>query len=67
MNYHGDVKSYQKHCFQLQHCFTWESCDPDLELEVNDNGIEELIMEHADELMTEEPQEILNEEHQETQ
>ncbi|GFT02435.1 uncharacterized protein TNCV_4625511 [Trichonephila clavipes] len=39
----------------------------DLELEVNEDDIEELIMEHEDELTTEELQEILNEEHQETQ
>ncbi|GFY24237.1 uncharacterized protein TNCV_1012861 [Trichonephila clavipes] len=39
----------------------------DLELEVNEDGIEELIMGHEDELTTEELQEILNEEHQETQ
>jgi hypothetical protein len=39
----------------------------DLELEVNENGIEELLMEHEDGLTTEELQEILNEEHQETQ
>ncbi|GFV00324.1 uncharacterized protein TNCV_2117781 [Trichonephila clavipes] len=38
----------------------------DLELEVNEDGIEELIMGHEDEL-TIELQEILNEEHQETQ
>ncbi|GFV30740.1 uncharacterized protein TNCV_2468471 [Trichonephila clavipes] len=38
----------------------------DLELEVNEDGIEELIMGHEDELTTEELQEILNEEHQET-
>ncbi|GFW45899.1 hypothetical protein TNCV_4496181 [Trichonephila clavipes] len=37
----------------------------DLELEVNEDGIEELIMGHEDELTTE-FQEILNEEHQET-
>ncbi|GFU69703.1 hypothetical protein TNCV_1220911 [Trichonephila clavipes] len=39
----------------------------DLKLEVNEDGIEELIMGHGDELTTEELQEILNEEHQETQ
>ncbi|GFS61945.1 uncharacterized protein TNCV_2592391 [Trichonephila clavipes] len=39
----------------------------DLELEVNENGIEELIMGHEDILTIEELQEILNEEHQETQ
>ncbi|GFT18916.1 uncharacterized protein TNCV_4725641 [Trichonephila clavipes] len=39
----------------------------DLELEVNEDNIEKLIMEHEDELTTEELQEILNEEHQETQ
>ncbi|GFW60953.1 uncharacterized protein TNCV_4871641 [Trichonephila clavipes] len=39
----------------------------DLELEVNEDGIEELIMGHGDELTTEELQEILNDEHQETQ
>ncbi|GFW27516.1 uncharacterized protein TNCV_163561 [Trichonephila clavipes] len=39
----------------------------DLELEVNEDGIEELIMGHEDELTLEELQEILNEEHQETQ
>ncbi|GFU97620.1 hypothetical protein TNCV_4455061 [Trichonephila clavipes] len=39
----------------------------DLELEVNEDDIEELIIEHEDELTTEELQEILNEEHQETQ
>ncbi|GFX59423.1 hypothetical protein TNCV_4793591 [Trichonephila clavipes] len=39
----------------------------DLELEMNEDDIEELIMEHEDELTTEELQEILNEEHQETQ
>ncbi|GFX38623.1 transposable element Tcb2 transposase [Trichonephila clavipes] len=39
----------------------------DLELEVNEDDIEELMMEHEDELTTEEIQEILNEEHQETQ
>ncbi|GFU16039.1 uncharacterized protein TNCV_1300011 [Trichonephila clavipes] len=38
----------------------------DLELEVNEDGIEELIMGHEDELSVE-LQEILNEEHQETQ
>ncbi|GFV30722.1 uncharacterized protein TNCV_951431 [Trichonephila clavipes] len=38
----------------------------DLELEVNEDDIEELIMDHEDELTIEE-QEILNEEHQETQ
>ncbi|GFV61012.1 uncharacterized protein TNCV_3845911 [Trichonephila clavipes] len=38
----------------------------DLELEVNEDDIEELIMEHEDELTTEELQEILNEKHQET-
>ncbi|GFT67768.1 hypothetical protein TNCV_271591 [Trichonephila clavipes] len=38
----------------------------DLELEVNEDGIEDLIMGHEDELTTE-LQEILNEEHQETQ
>ncbi|GFQ74883.1 uncharacterized protein TNCT_620981 [Trichonephila clavata] len=38
----------------------------DLELEVNEDDIEELIMEHEDELTTEELQEILNEERQET-
>ena len=38
----------------------------DLELEVNEDDIEELIMEHKDELTTEELQEILNEELQET-
>ncbi|GFT03994.1 uncharacterized protein TNCV_1731321 [Trichonephila clavipes] len=38
-----------------------------LELEVNEDGIEELIMGHEDELAIEELQEILNEEHQETQ
>ncbi|GFU95117.1 uncharacterized protein TNCV_4139011 [Trichonephila clavipes] len=38
-----------------------------LELEVNEDDIEELIMEHEDELTTEKLQEILNEEHQETQ
>ncbi|GFV67146.1 hypothetical protein TNCV_3669011 [Trichonephila clavipes] len=38
----------------------------DRELEVNEAGIEELIMEHEDELTTEEPQEIVNKEHQET-
>ncbi|GFT64329.1 uncharacterized protein TNCV_403191 [Trichonephila clavipes] len=38
----------------------------DLELEVNEDGIEELIMGHEDELTTE-LQETLNEEHQETQ
>ncbi|GFX53317.1 hypothetical protein TNCV_363101 [Trichonephila clavipes] len=38
----------------------------DLELEVNGDGIEELIMGHEDELTTE-LQEMLNEEHQETQ
>ncbi|GFT96018.1 hypothetical protein TNCV_313091 [Trichonephila clavipes] len=37
------------------------------ELEVNEDDIEELIMEHEDELTIEELQEILNEEHQETQ
>ncbi|GFU35422.1 hypothetical protein TNCV_3641171 [Trichonephila clavipes] len=39
----------------------------DLELEVNEDDIEELIIEHEYELTTEELQEILNEEHQETQ
>ncbi|GFV46980.1 uncharacterized protein TNCV_3033771 [Trichonephila clavipes] len=39
----------------------------DLELEVNEDGIEGLIMGHNDELTIEELQEILNEEHQETQ
>ncbi|GFV26171.1 uncharacterized protein TNCV_4888021 [Trichonephila clavipes] len=39
----------------------------DLELEVNEDGIEELIMGHENELTIEELQEILNEEHQETQ
>ncbi|GFT28348.1 uncharacterized protein TNCV_646521 [Trichonephila clavipes] len=39
----------------------------DLELEVNEDGIEELIMGHEDKLTIEELQEILNEEHQETQ
>ncbi|GFR06814.1 uncharacterized protein TNCT_63441 [Trichonephila clavata] len=39
----------------------------DLELEVKEDDIEELIMEHEDELTTEELQEILNEEHQVTQ
>jgi hypothetical protein len=39
----------------------------DLELEVNEDDIEELLMEHEDDLTTEELQEILNEEHQETQ
>ncbi|GFU26368.1 transposable element Tcb1 transposase [Trichonephila clavipes] len=39
----------------------------DLELEINEDGIEELIMGHEDELTIEELQEILNEEHQETQ
>ncbi|GFU07312.1 uncharacterized protein TNCV_2656251 [Trichonephila clavipes] len=39
----------------------------DLELEVNEDGIEELIMGHEDELTIEELQEILNEERQETQ
>ncbi|GFX23249.1 uncharacterized protein TNCV_4560311 [Trichonephila clavipes] len=39
----------------------------DLELEVNENDIEELIMEHEDELTIEELQEILNEEHRETE
>jgi hypothetical protein len=39
----------------------------DLELEVNEDDIEELIMEHEDDLTTEELQELLNEEHQETQ
>ncbi|GFU68739.1 uncharacterized protein TNCV_4400171 [Trichonephila clavipes] len=38
----------------------------DLELEVNEDGIEELILVHEDELTTEELQEILNKEHQET-
>ncbi|GFV92807.1 uncharacterized protein TNCV_1346581 [Trichonephila clavipes] len=38
----------------------------DMELEVNEDGIEELIMGHEDELTTEELQEILNEKHQET-
>lgn len=38
----------------------------DLELEVNEDDIEELIMEHKDELTTEDLQEILNEELQET-
>jgi hypothetical protein len=39
----------------------------DLELEVNEDDIEELLMEHEDDLTTEELQQILNEEHQETQ
>ncbi|GFU24115.1 uncharacterized protein TNCV_2007101 [Trichonephila clavipes] len=39
----------------------------DLELEVNEDDIEELIMEHEDELTIEEVQAILNEKHQETQ
>ncbi|GFU83283.1 uncharacterized protein TNCV_3738941 [Trichonephila clavipes] len=39
----------------------------DLELEVNEDDIEELIMEHEDELTTAELKEILNEEQQETQ
>jgi hypothetical protein len=39
----------------------------DLELEVNENGIEDLLMKHEDDLTTEELQEILNGEHQETQ
>ncbi|GFV89121.1 hypothetical protein TNCV_4913201 [Trichonephila clavipes] len=39
----------------------------DLDLEVNEDGIEELIMGHGDELTIEELQEILNEKHQETQ
>ncbi|GFW25719.1 uncharacterized protein TNCV_1309801 [Trichonephila clavipes] len=39
----------------------------DLELEVNEDGIEEFIMRHEDKLTTEEFQEILNEEHQKTQ
>ncbi|GFS51033.1 uncharacterized protein TNCV_3277591 [Trichonephila clavipes] len=39
----------------------------ELELEVNEDDIEDLIMEHGDELTTEELQDILNEEHQETQ
>jgi hypothetical protein len=38
-----------------------------LELEVNEDDIEELIMEHEDDLTAEELQELLNEEHQETQ
>jgi hypothetical protein len=39
----------------------------DLELKVNENGIEEPLMEHEDDLTTGELQEILNEQHQETQ
>ncbi|GFU58080.1 uncharacterized protein TNCV_3834761 [Trichonephila clavipes] len=39
----------------------------DLELEVNKDGIEELMMGHEDELTIEELQEILNKEHQKTQ
>ncbi|GFX32837.1 hypothetical protein TNCV_889731 [Trichonephila clavipes] len=39
----------------------------DLKLEVNEDNIEELIMEHEEELTIEELQEILNEEHQEIQ
>jgi hypothetical protein len=39
----------------------------DLELEVNEEDIEELLMEHEDGLTTGDLQEILNEEHQETQ
>jgi hypothetical protein len=39
----------------------------DLEMEVNEDDIEELLMEHEDGLTTEELQEIFNEEHQETQ
>jgi hypothetical protein len=39
----------------------------DLELEVNEDDIEELLMEHEDDLTTEELQEFLNEEHQKTQ
>jgi Zn-dependent M16 (insulinase) family peptidase len=38
-----------------------------LELEVNEDDIEELLMEHEDDLTTEELQEIFNEKHQETQ
>ncbi|GFU92724.1 uncharacterized protein TNCV_2892331 [Trichonephila clavipes] len=62
-----------EHIFRDDQGYTFEIMDEilttarDLELEVNEDGIEVLIMGHGDELTTEELQEILNKEHQETQ